>query len=71
MFSWHWLQLLDVTHAYRVMCVVFLHNGIRVNVTVNSFWGRMIIATGMTVETTSTVFLRLFDCINPCFTQHS
>jgi hypothetical protein len=46
MFSWHWLQMLDVAHACRVVCMVFLHNEIMVMVTVVFFWGRMIIEPG-------------------------
>jgi hypothetical protein len=49
MFSWHWLQLLDVAHAYCVVCVVFLHNEIMVVVIVSLFWGLMFIATRMTL----------------------
>jgi hypothetical protein len=37
MFSWHWLQMFDVAHACRVVCMVFFHNEIMVMVTVVFF----------------------------------
>jgi hypothetical protein len=43
MFSWHWLQMLDVAHACPIVCMVFLHNEILVLVTMVFFWGQIII----------------------------
>jgi len=43
MFSWNWLQILDVAHTCHVVCMVVLHNKIMVMVTVVLFWGQMII----------------------------
>jgi hypothetical protein len=48
MSNWHWSQMLDVSHAYFILYVVFLHNEIMVMITIN-FLVQMVIATRKTV----------------------
>lgn len=60
---WHWLQMLDVAHACRVVCMVFSQNETMGVVTMVIFGAKWLL-NWMTIETISTASLCLFDCIN-------